>query len=784
MKRRVLLYTIPVLLMMGLAVAPLLTGTGTLYTRDVLTTHYPLKVAQAEFLRRGEIPLIDPYRAGGQPLVGNPNGLPLYPDNLLYLVGSPLWALNAHFWLHWLLAPLSFYCLGRAWGLGRRASWAAGVCYAGSGFFLSLLNLYNLVAGAALTPAFIAAVLQASRPRPRRFALALVGLLWGLLLLAGDPFFAALALFLAVTAALSRSPRPQDGRQEGRHPAWGVAMAIGLGTLLAVPMLVEFLRILPLSFRGFWHYSMATALTQSWDPRTAVEWLLPFFFGRPDFSFWGQSLFGGNPPLFYSLFPGILCLLLLATSGWPRRAALLWPWAAVFGGGFFALGVWNPLMPLLYSMPGASSFRYPVKFWLAVAVGSALLCGLGFERLLEPGGPRRLGRGMGLLALVYCGLWILINTRGEVCRTVLSSWAPERLTGTLFEVERLRWSGLCLFAIANLALLALALWLLRRRPGVGGVLLLMVHLGAQCYFLAPLYHADAVEPYLTPPPALGAVPGGSRVVHGGFSQLFGSLSSSLLNSFPDSRFFWLARHQFAGLHPFAGVQWGIAYDFNFSPEGLDTFYVNALARKMRNKPDTYRLAMLRASGVDLLLLHRPLAREAQSAVRLRATVPGVGQNLYVYEILGAAAPVQVVGSVRRAPHLDGALDLLANPAFDPQTMVVLPAAEAKVEMEGPPGTVEVLAESVDSLEVLVDSEAGGVLTTRRAFLATYLATVDGQAVAPQVANIHRLAVEVPPGAHRVRLWVDRRFFQLGVLLAVLGLLGLLWTTRRGQEADI
>jgi hypothetical protein len=772
------------LLMMGLAVAPLLTGSGTLYTRDVLTTHYPLKVAQAEFLRRGEIPLIDPYRAGGQPLVGNPNALPLYPDNLLYLVASPLWALNAHFWLHWLLAPLAFSWLGRAWGLSWRASWAAGVCYAGSGFFLSLLNLYNLVAGAVLTPAFIAAVLGAWQLRPPRYGRALVGLLWGLLLLAGDPFFAALALILAVTAALFRPPRSQEVLPDGRHPVWGVATGVGLGTLLALPMLVEFLRILPLSFRGYWHYSVETALTQSWDPRTAVEWLLPFFFGRPDFSFWGQSFFGGNPPLLYSLFPGILCLLLVATSGWSRRATLLWPWATVVVGGFFALGAWNPLIPLLYKLPGASSFRYPVKFWLAVAVGSALLCGLGFERLFQPGGPQRLGRAMGLLFLVYLGLWIVLNTQGEVIHARLTSWSPGRLSGAFFELERQRWSGLCLLALGNLIVLALALWLLRRRPGIGSALLLMVHLGAQLYFLAPLYHADRAEPFLTPPPALGAVPEGARVVHGGFSQLFGRLSPAVLGSFADSRFFWLARHQFANLHPFAGVQWGLVYDFNLSPEGLDTFYTHALARKMRNKPDPYRLAMLRASGVDVLLLHRPLTPDTQGAVRLRATLPSVGENLYVYEILGSASPVQLVGSVRRAPHLDAALDLLANPTFNPQTMVVLPNRGATAETENPPGTAEILAESTDSLEVLVDSAGGGVLTTRRAFLATYLATIDGHPVSPQVANIHRLAVEVPAGQHQVRFWVDRRFFQGGVLFAILGLLGLLWTTRRGPETKI
>ncbi|MEM7587841.1 MAG: hypothetical protein AAF560_30915, partial [Acidobacteriota bacterium] len=285
--RFLLLYAAPTLVLLALAVWPLMRGAETLTMRDVLTSHYPLKSSQAEALRQGEIPLVDPYRGGGQPLLGNPNALPLYPSNLLYLVGSPLWALNAHFWLHLLLAPLAFFWLGRAWGLSRAAAWAGGVCYVSSGFFLSLLNLYNLVAGAALAPAFIAASLDAwhrdhSTSRARR-SLALAGLLFGLLILAGDPMFALIALALAVTAVAARRADSASWRQ--RVPA--STLVLVCGALLAAPMVVELLRILPLSYRGYWQFSMRAALSQSWDPRSFVEWLLPFFFGRPDFTFWG-----------------------------------------------------------------------------------------------------------------------------------------------------------------------------------------------------------------------------------------------------------------------------------------------------------------------------------------------------------------------------------------------------------------------------------------------------------------------------------------------------------------
>ena len=125
-RRTFLFYGAPLLLLLIWVTLPLIRGTETLYLRDVLNTHFPMKQAQAEAWRQGWAPVIDPYRAGGQPLTGNPNSVPFYPTNLLYLVGSTFWALNAHFWIHLLLAPLAVYWMARSWGLPREAAWASG----------------------------------------------------------------------------------------------------------------------------------------------------------------------------------------------------------------------------------------------------------------------------------------------------------------------------------------------------------------------------------------------------------------------------------------------------------------------------------------------------------------------------------------------------------------------------------------------------------------------------------------------------------------------------------
>ena len=159
-----------------------------------------------------------------------------------------------------------------------------------------------------------------------------MALLWALLIVSGDPITAVVALLIGASAVLFlRGPR--------QLPLGGSALALGLGTLIALPQIVEFLRIVSLSFRGYWGYSASGATTASWNPATALEWLLPLAFGPPDISYWGRFLHQGAPPLIYSLAPGVLALVLVwaavgrepgSVGGRGRwwRAASSSPWGA------------------------------------------------------------------------------------------------------------------------------------------------------------------------------------------------------------------------------------------------------------------------------------------------------------------------------------------------------------------------------------------------------------------------------------------------------------------------
>ncbi len=767
-----LAYMLPTTVILIAILLPIVLGLQTLYLRDVFGTHLGMKWMQAEALRQGELPLIDPNRAGGQASLGNPNTVPLYPSNLLYLLAGPIWALNAHFWIHLLIAPFAFYWLARRWRLRREAAWMGGVAYAASGYLLSTMNLYNMIAVAALAPALVAACMALAEERRRSLRFAAVVALWALVVLGGDPMTAAMALLMALGAVALRVGR-------GTAPWLWVGSALGLGTLVALPQLVEFARILPHTFRGYWGYSAEGVLVASWSPAAALEWLLPLFHGRPDLGYWGHAYSGGDLPLLFSLAPGVLALAMVLARGRPLRHAAWWSWVAVVLGLFMALGSHNPLLGLLLRLPQFESLRLLVKFWLWVAVGGSLLVALGFERLWF-GEWRALRRALAVLLVVVGAIWLFLSFGGAAAFGWARARIPAAFGDGFVEQELLRWAGTALVTLmvllAGLALLRLG----RRHPRLLA-LFPILHLAGQIFFLKPLITTDDVEPYLEPPPLLAAVPAEASVVHGDAGGLFGSPPMPL-DRYPDRRLIWFQRQTHEQLYPHAGVRWR-RYELNHSPEGLDAFLTWATAQAMESLPDPQRVKILEASGVGRLLISRRLQPlEATDLLELIGTERTPMGDIHVYRVRARVDKARLVGTVHYAPHLNKALEILTAPDFVASAATVVPGADGLSSR--PPGRVEWIEDSAELMELEVESPAGGLLVIQRTPLPIYRAEIDGEAVAIQPADLHRIGIEVEAGRHRVRVWAPRTPFRLACLVSLLALIatiGVLIGCRRSER---
>lgn len=788
MKRFSLLHCVPVILLLAGFVAPLATGQRTLILRDVLQTHFVDRISLGEALRAFELPLVDPARAGGQPLAGNLNALPFYPDNLLLLLGSgagsTLWALNAHFWLHWFVALGAAFWMGRAFGLPPAAAWMGATVYAFSGYFVSQLNLYNTVAAAALAPALVAAFLETAPGKSagtERRGLLCVTLIWALLLLGGEPLLALLAL-LAAAGALA----VVAGRR-----AFSLRLGLGLvaGTFLAAPQIVEMARILPLSFRNYSGAGASQAIVGSFRPAHLADLLWPFFFGRPSLAeVFAPQQFDGFPALHFTLYPGLLAVALAvagslaglragsAAGGRRRHPAALWGVGMLGVALFFALGRFNPIVEWLWSLPWGRLLRFPAKFWLLGALGGSLLCGLGFDSALAQG-RRACGRLLALLAALYALLLAAALAAPARVEGWLAGLLAPNLPAPTLRGDLLRLEGLTLLSI-GLALLALGLVRFgRRAPVAAGVALVALQAASQLWAMLPGVPTDATGPYLAAPPLLAAIPAGSVVVHGANHDLFRP-GTMYLGDYPDSRILWLTRRSARELYPFAALAHGLRAELAISPEGLDSFLTQAITVGMKNFSDRRRLDVLAALGVDYLLLDRALAPEALAKVREVASEENYGQTVRLYELVDRAREVELATRIVPAPQMNAALEAIFDPAFDPHRTAVVPGDGPVRGAEPAAGSARLIANAAEEVVVDCDSGAAGVLFLRRAYLSLWRVSIDGQAASTLIAQVARLGVAVPAGRHRVRFWIDRRPLAGGLVLAVGGVVLLAFLLRR------
>ncbi|MEO8275547.1 MAG: hypothetical protein ABI639_04965 [Thermoanaerobaculia bacterium] len=810
MKRLSLPYVLPVLLLLGWIVFPLVSGERTLILRDVLQTHLVDRAALGDSLRRGEIPLVDPLRAGGQALAGNLNALPFYPDNLLLLAGSgartTLWALNAHFWLHWFVALAAAFWMGRAFGLQAPAAWMGATIYALSGYFVSQMNLYNTIVAAALAPALVAAVLETAPGKARsvrRRGLLAAGIVWALLLVGGEPLLALLGLGLAASALVAVAGwRAFSGR---------LALALGAGSLLAAPQIVEMARILPLSFRNNALFGQPQSIVGSFRWAHLADVFFPFFFGRPSL---GEVLapdrFDGYPPLLYSLYPGLIALALAVVgagrafrtreagteqssdvaprSSGPARAAA-WGLGAIAVALFFALGRFNPIVDSVWALPLGRLLRFPAKFWLPGAVGASLLAGLGFELVREQG-RRRLLRIVGAFTIAFVAvLAISLVAREGFARVVGGVLSPELPAATLAR-ELVRLQGLSLLSVGSL-LIALALLRFGQRgPGLSGFAvsgLLWLHAATQVWAMLPGLPMDESALYLEAPPILAAIPAGSVVVHGANLDLFRP-STMTRGTYPDGRLLWLTRRSARELYPFAALLHGLRVELAVSPEGLDSFLTQAITVGLKNFSDVRRLDLLSVLGVDYLLLDRELAVDAREQAREISRDENFGQTVHLYELNRRAGEVEFATEVVRAPQMNAALAAVFDPAFDPHRTVVIPAdavaagfflpkaPEAPASPRAQAGEVagsgvaRLIENERESVVVETDSPVAGVLSLRRAFLPLWRVRIDGREASTLIAQIAHLGVAVPAGRHRVDFSIDRRPLWASSALAGLGAL--------------
>ncbi len=361
---------------------------STLFYRDIGGYHHPLKKLVTEAYANGQWPLWNPYIQFGQPLLGNPNAMAVYPTQLLFHLLPFEWAFDLNLVLHCLIGGIGAFYLARRLGFSRAGALAAGIAYNFSGVMLSFVNLPLLAAIAGVLP-WLAFFLVEVVQKPRVVTVAALSLVIGLLFLVLEPLTCAAALlFLLPLGAYAWVTRAAG--VSGRIVALALLVALVSGFCLSALQVFPTLEMLEASGR---HAGLDFSKAAFWSvhPLSLTQMLFPavwqdHFDLRSAHTYWSSVFFEGREAYIVSCYCGLSCLL-LAVLGlfFSEKVALKWMLAAVTCAALvLALGRYTPVYRFLYDFAAPFRFgRYPAKYLLAAALSTALLAGLGIDALMS-----------------------------------------------------------------------------------------------------------------------------------------------------------------------------------------------------------------------------------------------------------------------------------------------------------------------------------------------------------------------------------------------------------------
>lgn len=346
-------------------------------TTDVVSFTFPMQTLAIDMLKKGEVPLWNPYILAGTPLLANFQSAPFSPTNFLYFLFDKLSAWSFQIVLQHILAGVFTYLLLRGWRVSKLGSIFGGTIFAFSGFNL-IWSQWN---GHTLAAAFIPlTLLFMDRWLLKGLWIYGVGISLSifLLFLSGYP---QVALYLAIAMGILWLIRAKN--VTGLIPKTillGAFCLIGLG--LASFQVLPGAELLNLSQREVEPHPFEWAFLP-WQK--IITFVAPDFYGNHSTgNYWGPQDYTSNTG-----FVGVVALVFafLGMKGLKRKKEILFSTILLIAALVFAFP--TPVSIFLwksgiFGLNAASAHRSLVLFNLGVA----LLAGFGIDNLQKQRGPR------------------------------------------------------------------------------------------------------------------------------------------------------------------------------------------------------------------------------------------------------------------------------------------------------------------------------------------------------------------------------------------------------------
>ena len=809
-----------VLIVAAILVHPEIALQGKVYSSSDSQAAAAFQRAGDDALEAGEFPLWNPFVFGGMPSYGslayNPRTYPLtepikvlreglgLPPMTWLLVHYLVAAMGVTGWLRWRCLPWSVAVAGGLFvlALPKMAAWGAY----GHGTKLGTFAWMPFALW------FAEAVLR----RGRVAWAAALALVVGLMLLRAHiqiTYYAVMAIAVLVVVWWIFDLRSDERRRPVLVRTGWIAAAGLVGLGIALVLVLPVLEYQGFSIRGATGagggggdaeaaFEYATNWSLSWSEVATLWWPTTAGYGR-------GAYVGGMPFTDYPNYVGLPLLVLGLIGFLIRRDRTLWAMMALavlslliaLGDDFFLYRV------LYEALPGFDKFRVPSMILAVHHLAVIVLAAHGLEALVSSVAaetrPRWMGRPLLVVSLSVALVLLLLGTigAGALRDSMASNWAEMarqfgrpvppadavRAAADLAVADALR-LGAVLAAIP-LVLVAVAM---RRLPvpWATGLVAFVVFVDLWRVQM-PLIHPEGTLPH--------AQRSGNRVVAIDSPPMIhdperlrdytaeDELTSWLREQDPRPRVFpiggWESDNRLAAR--------GIVSLGGYHAAKLDVY--ERLRQEMYGgRPPALRLANL--FSADWVVTARPFDQQTIGQLRqlgldLAEPPALVTDEGTVYENRSALPRAWLVGdhelersgtdTTDELPR-STVLSRVASPRFDPRSTAIVSAEPDPVPRPGATeGSVEVLEERYNGIELRVDMPADGLLVVSDVWYPHWTVTVDGEEARMLRANFALRAVALPVGEHKVEFAVDASSHRTGRTVSNVALLlvvaGFVWT---------
>ncbi len=728
---------------------------------DLVSFLYPLYRFAARNLRRGIVPLWNPYLYGGAPFAAdNQSGL-FYPVNLLFFLLFPevtysTMELLAVF--HFFLAGAFMYiCLrnlrihestnSRIYeftNLRRYAALSGAITFMFSDLFVTHFGNLNMIAVAAWLPLIFLCYHRAmTEERPGMAAAA--GAFLGLATLAGH---IQITLFIALALALYTL---YQGRRLFLHSLTRYLLPCCLVAFCTAALaLIPSYEMASHTVRAGMSYQEASQY--SLPPVGLVGLLIPGFFGRGPAGFWGPW---DRVEVGYI---GVLPLILAALAVLLRRDRLTrFLVGLAIVSLLLAFGGYTILHGWLYLLPGFDKVRAPARFIYLLDFSLAALAALGLDALLRPLDHRMRAVFRRLLKIAPW-IWLSIALIGLSLgyHAILTAQGKD---ATIFNRTVSAVNGLVFFLLilaASLVILYLRRYRWGRRWAVGALAVGLIALDLfSMGAYTDLEHNDPTVGFQHPEAIefLKSDPGYYRIDTGTGVWDVWQPDASLLYGISDVSGIW---------NPLQLAD----YDRYWDAVGL---------RGLRSS------RLYDFVNAKYVIGHKDVPLDWDKFVPVFDRDPQVNVYLNTQALPRAILVHQAVA----VPDQESAFVQIQDPGFDPASSVIVEGGKSLPGSKGAGSeSLDITAYRANAIHLTASTSVEAYLVLSEVYYPGWRAYVDGRAKPVLRANYAFRAVYLEPGYHEVRLVFEPLSWKVGLgisvatwfILIVWGLLS--WRRRR------